>query len=169
VKIDIDDDGQVIIASVDEEAGRRAREWIETLVEEVEVEKVYRGKVTRLMNFGAFVEILPGKEGLVHISELTEGRVDEVRDVVKEGDTIDVKVVEIDSLGRINLSKRLAERDLGITPESQWRESRPPRPDRDRGRSGGGSGRGDRRNSGGRSDRGDRGGRGDRNRGDRRR
>ncbi len=167
VKIDIDDDGQVIIASVDEEAGRRAREWIETLVEEVEVEKVYRGKVTRLMNFGAFVEILPGKEGLVHISELTEGRVDEVRDVVKEGDTIDVKVVEIDSLGRINLSKRLAERDLGITPESQWRESRPPRPDRDRGRSGGGSGRGDRRNSGGRSDRGDRGGRGDRNRGDR--
>ncbi|MFH1738408.1 MAG: polyribonucleotide nucleotidyltransferase [bacterium] len=161
VKIDIDDDGQVLIASTDVEAGRKAREWIETLTEEVEVDKIYKGKVTRLMTFGAFVEILPGQEGLVHISELAEGRIDQVEDVVKEGDTIQVKVTEIDSLGRVNLSKRLAERELGIVPESEWQESRPQRPDRNRPRSGGsdrrgGGGRGgDRRGGGGgRNDRG---------------
>ena len=137
----------------------KAREWVERLIEEVEVGKIYKGKVTRLMNFGAFVEILPGQEGLVHISELAEGRIDQVEDVVKEGDEIQVKVSEIDGLGRINLSKRLAERELGIVPESEWQESRPQRPDRNRPR--GGNRGGDRRGGGGRRDSG-RGGRSDR-------
>ena len=153
-KIDIDDDGRVVICSTDEEAGRKAREWIELLTEEVEVGKVYKGRVTRLMNFGAFVEILPGQEGLVHISELAQGRVNTVSDVVEEGDEVLVKVIEIDDLGRINLSKRLAD-----NPDADSQRSRPPRRDNrdggrgDRGRGGPrGGGRPDR--GGGRSDRG---------------
>jgi polyribonucleotide nucleotidyltransferase len=135
VKIDIDDDGRVVIASTDEEAGRKAREWVESLVEEIELGKIYKGKVTRLMNFGAFVEILRGQEGLVHVSELAEGRVERVSDVVKEGDLIHVKVTEIDDLGRVNLSKRLADRELGLVPESEWRRPRPRRSDREGNRS----------------------------------
>ncbi|RJP33599.1 MAG: polyribonucleotide nucleotidyltransferase [Candidatus Omnitrophota bacterium] len=163
-KIDIDDDGRVVIASSDEEACRKACEWIDYLTEEVEVGKIYKGKVTRLVNFGAFVEVLPGQEGLVHISELDEKRVEFVNDVVNEGEEIDVKVMEIDDFGRINLSKRQADRDLGKTAPGDYRS------DRDRGGGGGSSNRG---NRGGRSsqqrdpqqrDRGDRGGR-DSNRG----
>ena len=154
VKIDIDDDGRVVIASTDEEAGQKAREWVESLVQEVEVGKIYEGKVTRLMSFGAFVEILPGQEGLVHISELTEGRVESVSDVLKEGDPVQVKVTEIDDLGRVNLSKRLAERELGLVPKSEWRSPRPRRDSRDGGRPSGRTGRGprgggDRRGGGG--------------------
>ncbi|HHV61602.1 MAG TPA: polyribonucleotide nucleotidyltransferase [Firmicutes bacterium] len=105
-KIDIEDDGRVFIATPDESAGRRAKEMIESLTRDVEVGKIYTGTVTRIMNFGAFVEILPGKEGLVHISELARGRVNRVEDVVKVGDTILVKVTEIDRQGRINLSHK---------------------------------------------------------------
>ena len=95
-KIDIEDDGRVYIAAVDAEAGQKALKIIESLTKEVEVGEIYLGKVNRLMNFGAFVEILPGKEGLVHISQLAEERVGKVEDVVSIGDEILVKVTEID-------------------------------------------------------------------------
>lgn len=108
VKIDIEDDGKVFIATQDIEAGRKALKIIEELVQEVEVGKIYLGKVVRLMNFGAFVEVLPGKEGLVHISQLDEARVAKVEDIVKEGDEILVKVIEIDKQGRVNLSRKAA-------------------------------------------------------------
>lgn len=111
VEIDIQDDGTIHIASVNEEAGRRAVQMIEGLTRDAEPGAVYVGKVTRLMNFGAFVEILPGKEGLVHISQLAEERVAKVEDVVKVGDEITVKVTEIDKLGRINLSRKEVLRD----------------------------------------------------------
>ncbi|MBP2642620.1 MAG: pnp 1 [Firmicutes bacterium] len=106
VTIDIEDDGKVFIAAVDVEAGKKAVKIIENLVKEVEVGGIYSGKVTRLMNFGAFVEILPGKEGLVHISQLALQRVAKVEDVVAVGDDITVKVTEIDRQGRINLSHK---------------------------------------------------------------
>lgn len=106
VSIDIEDDGKVLIAAVDMNAGQKAVHIIETLVRDVEVGGSYMGKVTRLMNFGAFVEILPGKEGLVHISQLALERVAKVEDVVKIGDEILVKVTEIDRQGRINLSRK---------------------------------------------------------------
>jgi polyribonucleotide nucleotidyltransferase len=106
VSIDIEDDGKVFIAAVDVEAGQKAVKIIESLIREVEVGGIYLGKVTRLMNFGAFVEILPGKEGLVHISQLDRKRVAKVEDVVKTGDEILVKVTEIDRQGRINLSRK---------------------------------------------------------------
>lgn len=106
VTIDIEDDGKVFIAAVDVEAGQKAIRIIETLVRDVEVGGIYVGKVTRLMNFGAFVEILPGKEGLVHISQLALERVAKVEDVVKVGDEITVKVTEIDRQGRVNLSHK---------------------------------------------------------------
>ena len=106
VKIDIEDDGKVFIAAVDMEAGQKAVKIIEGLVRDVELGTTYTGKVTRLMNFGAFVEILPGKEGLVHISQLALERVEKVEDVVKVGDEIQVKVTEIDRQGRVNLSRK---------------------------------------------------------------
>lgn len=106
VTIDIEDDGKVFIAAVDLTAGEKAVKIIETLIRDVEVGGSYMGKVTRLMNFGAFVEILPGKEGLVHISQLALERVAKVEDVVKVGDEILVKVTEIDRQGRINLSRK---------------------------------------------------------------
>lgn len=106
VKIDIEDDGKVFIAAIDMEAGQKALRIIEALVRDVELGTTYTGKVTRIMNFGAFVEILPGKEGLVHISHLALERVEKVEDVVKVGDEILVKVTEIDRQGRINLSRK---------------------------------------------------------------
>ncbi|MBS4024848.1 MAG: polyribonucleotide nucleotidyltransferase [Clostridia bacterium] len=106
VKIDIEDDGKVYIAAYDAEAGKKALKIIESIVEDVEVGRIYLGKVVRLMNFGAFVEILPGKEGLVHISQLAENRVAKVEDVVNAGDEILVKVTEVDKQGRINLSRK---------------------------------------------------------------
>lgn len=104
--IDVDNDGTVIIGSPSEEAALKAVGMIENLTREVEVGVIYTGKVTRLLNFGAFVEILPGKEGLVHVSELADYHVSRVEDVVKVGDEIMVKVIEVDRLGRVNLSRR---------------------------------------------------------------
>jgi polyribonucleotide nucleotidyltransferase len=106
VKIDIEQDGRVLIASADADAALRARRMIEDIVKEAKPGETYRGKVTRLMNFGAFVEIFPGKEGLVHISELAPSRVNKVEDVVKIGDEIEVRVKEIDNMGRVNLTRR---------------------------------------------------------------
>ncbi|UCD06017.1 MAG: polyribonucleotide nucleotidyltransferase [candidate division WOR-3 bacterium] len=106
VEIDIDDDGKVTIAGEDRQNVERAQETVQSIVQEAEVGKVYIGKVTRIMTFGAFVEILPGKEGLVHISKLSRQRVKKVEDVVKVGDEVVVKVANIDDQGRINLIRK---------------------------------------------------------------
>ena len=108
VAIDVEDDGRVLVASSDSVASEKAVAMIKGLTEDAEVGKIYKGKVKRIMNFGAFVEILPNKEGLCHISELADKYVKNVEDVVKLGDEIMVKVVGIDELGRINLSKKQA-------------------------------------------------------------
>ena len=107
-QINVEDDGTIQIASVDGDAADKAIRWIEGLTRDVEVGKEYLGKVTRIMNFGAFVEILPGKEGLVHISQLADYRVPRVEDVVSIGDELMVVVTEIDRMGRVNLSRRAA-------------------------------------------------------------
>ncbi|MFC1979539.1 polyribonucleotide nucleotidyltransferase [Chloroflexota bacterium] len=104
--VNVENDGTVIIGSPDKESADKAIQIIENLTKEIEVGTIYTGKVKRLMDFGAFVEILPGKEGLVHISELADYRVSKVEDVVKVGDEITVKTITIDNMGRINLSRR---------------------------------------------------------------
>ena len=107
-QINVEDDGTIQIAATSGEAAQKAIAWIEGLTKDVEVGKEYLGKVTRIMNFGAFVEILPGKEGLVHISQLADYRVPRVEDVVSIGDELMVVVTEIDRMGRVNLSRRAA-------------------------------------------------------------
>ena len=107
VKIDIEEDGTIFIAAPDAESSRRAVEIIENIVKDPVVGEVYLGKVVKIMNFGAFVEILPGKEGLVHISNLAHARVNKVEDVVAVGDRIEVKLMEIDPQGKINLSRKV--------------------------------------------------------------
>ena len=102
-KIDIDDTGLIMIYSADLESAEAAKAEIDRLTKDVEVGEVYEGKVTRIMNFGAFIEVLPGKEGLLHISKMAKGRVEKVEDVMEVGDTVMVKVYEIDSQNRINL------------------------------------------------------------------
>ena len=109
VEIDIEDDGTVTVTSKQADGMKEALEWIKTLTADVEVGKTYHGTVTRLMDFGAFVEVLPKKEGLVHISEMAPYRVNQVKDIVKEGDKVYVKVTEIDSMDRTNLSMKQAE------------------------------------------------------------
>jgi len=111
VKIDIEDDGRVFVAAMDDQSGNRAIQMIEALTKDVEVGDSYLGRVTRIVNFGCFVEIGPGKEGLCRIGELAEERIGKVEDVVAVGDQIMVRVIEIDSMGRINLSRRQALRD----------------------------------------------------------
>jgi polyribonucleotide nucleotidyltransferase len=105
-KIDIEDDGKVFITSLDGESADKARAMVEAITKDVVVGETYMGEVTRIINIGAFVKILPGKEGLVHISQLAPTRVEKVEDVVKVGDEVMVKVVEIDNQGRINLSRK---------------------------------------------------------------
>jgi polyribonucleotide nucleotidyltransferase len=105
-QVDVEDDGRVFVSGTNGAGVDKAKEMVEYFVVEVEVGKTYKGKVTRIMDFGAFVEILPGKEGLVHISQLDTSRVEQVTDVVKEGDELEVKCVEIDAQGRINLSRK---------------------------------------------------------------
>ncbi|PWI58226.1 polyribonucleotide nucleotidyltransferase [Sulfoacidibacillus thermotolerans] len=114
VKIDIEQDGRIFISATDVDAGERAKSIIEGIVRDVEVGQTYIGKVTRVESYGAFVEILPGKEGLVHVSQLAADRVKKSEDVVKVGDSLKVKVTEIDGQGRINLSHREVLRDEGV-------------------------------------------------------
>ncbi len=109
--VDLTDDGIVKIASVDKAAGEEAKRLIEEITAEVEVGKIYEGKVVRLMDFGAFVSILPGKDGLVHISQISDERVEKVSDCLKEGDVVKVKVLEIDKQGRVRLSIKEAEKE----------------------------------------------------------
>ena len=105
VKIDIDDEGQIFIAAPDMGSAKAAQEYIELLTAEVEVGKTYKGTVKRIMNFGAFIEVLPGKEGLLHISKMAKHRVEKVEDVMNIGDEVEVIVYEIDGQGRINLKR----------------------------------------------------------------
>ena len=105
VKIDIEEDGSVFIAGTDSEAAEKAKSIIDAITMDLEVGNIYIGKVTRIMNFGAFVEIAPGKEGMIHISKLAKERVEKVEDVVSIGDEVKVKVIEIDNQGRVNLMR----------------------------------------------------------------
>ena len=119
VKIDINDEGNVFVSGVDYDGAKKAIQIINTIANDPEIGAIYKGKVVRLMNFGAFVEIAPGKEGLVHISKLDKQRVEKVEDVVSVGDEIVVKVMEIDNQGRINLSRRDALADLEAKQNAQ--------------------------------------------------
>jgi len=121
--IDVRNDGTVIVGSPSEEAAKKAIKMIEDLTREVKIGDTYTGKVTRLLNFGAMVEILPGKEGLVHISELADYHVPRVEDVVRVGDEIMVKVIEIDNLGRINLSRKAVFEGFSRLPGAKVRDS----------------------------------------------
>ncbi|MDA8083733.1 MAG: polyribonucleotide nucleotidyltransferase [Nitrospiraceae bacterium] len=113
VKINIEDSGMINIAASDGEAAQKAIDIINGIIAEAEIGRIYHGKVKRIMDFGAFVEILPGTEGLVHISQLADQRVAKVTDVVSEGDEIDVKVIEIDKMGKIRLSRKEAMKETG--------------------------------------------------------
>ena len=106
VKIDIKEDGQVFIYSNDEKQAIRAKEIIEEIVREIEVGQIYEGTVMKLMNFGAFIDLGAGKEGLVHISKISKDRIKNIEDVLHEGDKVKVKVIEIDDQDRINLSMK---------------------------------------------------------------
>jgi polyribonucleotide nucleotidyltransferase len=108
VTIDVEDDGTVTIASADAEAAARAVAMVKWLTEEAEVGKIYRGTVKKIVDFGAFVEILPGTEGLLHISQIAKERIAKVTDVLQEGDEVMVKVLEVDKSGKIRLSRKEA-------------------------------------------------------------
>ncbi len=107
VQIDIEDDGSIFITSVDEASANKAQQWIDNLTHEVKSGEAFNAKVTRLMTFGAFAEILPGQEGLIHISEFSDKRIDRIEDIVKVGDIVPVKVKQIDDQGRINLTAKV--------------------------------------------------------------
>ena len=149
-EIDISDDGTINIAAVNKENADAAMEMIEEIVADVEVGKIYRGRITRIMNFGAFCTVIGGKEGLIHISELADFRVNSVTDIVNVGDEVDIKVTEVDSMGRVNLSKIVADRELDQVQ---------PKPEGYVEGGGGGGGRGGDRGDRGGRDRGGRGGR----------
>ena len=129
VKIDIEDDGRVFISTPDQEAANKARKIIEGIAKDIEVGDVYTGKVVRIMNFGAFVELLPGKDGMIHISKLDTKRVEKVEDVVNIGDEIEVKVNEIDSQGRINLIRNDIVYENTAPARHEGNRQRPPRRD----------------------------------------
>ncbi len=126
-KVDIEDDGTIKVAAVDGDAGQRAIDWITSIVAEPEVGKIYKGKVVKLMDFGAFVNFLGSKDGLVHISELAQERIGEVGDVVAMGDEVKVKVIGLDDRGKVKLSMRAVDQETG---EELPVEPRPPRGDR---------------------------------------
>lgn len=135
VKIDIEDDGRVYIATPDEAAATKARKIIEGIAKDVELGGVYMGKVVRIMNFGAFIELTPGKDGMLHISKMADHRVEKVEDVMNIGDEVEVKVNEIDSQGRVNLIRNdmvypaggdsAPRRDVGGRPRPPRRDGRP--------------------------------------------
>ena len=129
-KVDIDDDGTIKVASIDNEAGQRAVDWIKGIVAEPEPGKVYRGKVVKVMDFGAFVNFMPGRDGLVHISELQAGRTAQVTDVANEGDEVWVKCLGMDERGKVRLSMRSADQETGADIEDTLEKpERAPRDD----------------------------------------
>jgi polyribonucleotide nucleotidyltransferase len=148
-KVDIDDDGTVKISSSDVEKIEAARNWIIGIVAEAEVGKIYNGKVVNLVDFGAFVNFMGGKDGLVHVSEIANERVAKVSDVLAEGQEVKVKVLEIDPRGKVRLSMRVVDQETG----EELPDTRPPREPRE----GGDRDRGPRGDRGPRRDGGDRG------------
>jgi polyribonucleotide nucleotidyltransferase len=116
-KIDIEDNGEVKVFAPDQSQLERARAMIEELTQEAEIGRVYLGKVKRIADFGAFVEIFPGTDGMIHISHLAEGRVEKVTDVLSEGDEVLAKCIDIDPSGRIRLSRKEALADLAAQPQ----------------------------------------------------
>jgi polyribonucleotide nucleotidyltransferase len=165
-KVDIDDEGLIKISSSDPAQIEAAKAWILGIVEEAEVGKIYDGKVVNIVDFGAFVNFMGGKDGLVHVSEMRNERVEKPTDVVSEGQAVKVKVLEIDPRGKVRLSMRLVDQETGAELEDS-RPAREPRPGGDRpGGDRPGGDRGDRR--GPRGDRGGRDGGRDGNRGPRR-
>jgi polyribonucleotide nucleotidyltransferase len=175
-KVDIDDDGTVKISSSDPAQIQAAKDWIQGITAEAEVGRIYTGKVANLVDFGAFVTFMPGKDGLVHVSEIKNERVENVRDVLSEGQEVKVKLLEIDQRGKVRLSMRVVDQETGAELEDTRpkREDRGPREGGERSGGGGDRERGDRNRRGGRDrggrggERGDRGGeRGDRPRRDR--
>jgi polyribonucleotide nucleotidyltransferase len=170
-KVDIDDEGTIKIASSDVSQIEAARNWIKGIVAEPEPGTIYTGKVASIVDFGAFVTFMPGKDGLVHVSEIKNERVENVRDILSEGQEVKVKLLEVDQRGKVRLSMRLVDQETG----EELEDTRPPREPReggdrgprgDRGRHGRGGGRDDRGPRRDRGDRGDRGPRGE-GRGDR--
>jgi polyribonucleotide nucleotidyltransferase len=157
-KVDIDDEGTIKISSSDPDQIEAAKKWIEGIVEEAEVGKIYTGKVVNIVDFGAFVNFMGGKDGLVHVSEMKNERVEKPTDVVSEGQEVKVKVLEIDQRGKVRLSMRVVDQETG----EELEDTRPPREPRgDRGDRGDRGGRGGDRRGGGRGPRGGgRGGRG---------
>ncbi|WP_394728964.1 polyribonucleotide nucleotidyltransferase [Altererythrobacter sp. GH1-8] len=159
-KVDIDDEGVIKISSSDISQIEAAKRWIEGIVEEAEVGKIYTGKVVNIVDFGAFVNFMGGKDGLVHVSEMKNERVEKPTDVVSEGQEVKVKVLEIDQRGKVRLSMRVVDQETG----EELEDTRPPREPREKREGGGGDRRGPRGNRargndrGGRRDRGDRGG-----------
>ncbi len=155
-KVDIDDEGVIKVSSSDGKQIEAAMEWIRGIVEEAEIGKIYDGKVVNLVDFGAFVNFMGGKDGLVHVSEIKNERVEKVSDELSEGQEVKVKVLEIDGRGKVRLSMRVVDQETG----EELEDTRPPREERsDRGprRDGeGGRGRGPRGDAGGRGDRGGR-------------
>jgi polyribonucleotide nucleotidyltransferase len=154
-KVDIDDEGLIKISSSDLSQIEAAKKWILGIVEEAEVGKIYNGKVVNLVDFGAFVNFMGGKDGLVHVSEIRNERVEKVADVLSEGQEVKVKVLEIDPRGKVRLSMRVVDQETG----EELEDTRPAREPRERGERGD---RGDRRprrdGDGGRGRGGDRGG-----------
>jgi polyribonucleotide nucleotidyltransferase len=126
-KIDIEDDGTVFITSTSAQGGDAAAKIINDMVRDVEIDEVYTGPVTRILNFGAFVEILPGREGLIRISDIDWNYVPSIEEVLEVGEEVTVKVAEIDDQGRINLSRK------ALLPKPEGYVERPPREDRSRG------------------------------------
>ncbi|HEX2624549.1 MAG TPA: S1 RNA-binding domain-containing protein, partial [Sphingomicrobium sp.] len=165
-KVDIDDEGLIKISSSDLSQIEAARQWIHGIVAEPEPGTIYTGKVANIVDFGAFVTFMPGKDGLVHVSEIKNERVENVRDVLSEGQEVKVKLLEVDQRGKVRLSMRVVDQETGAELE----DTRPPREGGDRDRGPRGEGRGDRGDRGPRRDGGrDRGPRrdGDRDRGPR--
>jgi polyribonucleotide nucleotidyltransferase len=167
-KVDIDDDGVIKISSSDLAQIEAARQWIRGIVAEPEPGTIYTGKVASIVDFGAFVTFMPGKDGLVHVSEIKNERVENVRDVLSEGQEVKVKLLEVDQRGKVRLSMRLVDQETG----EELPDTRPPREPREGGDRGprGDRHRGGGRDRGGRDDRGPRGPRregGDRDRGPR--
>jgi len=155
-KVDIDDEGLIKISSSDPAQIEAARKWILGITQEAEVGKIYDGKVVNIVDFGAFVNFMGGKDGLVHVSEMKNERVEKPTDVVSEGQEVKVKVLEIDPRGKVRLSMRVVDQETGAELEDTRpaREAREPRGDRGPRRDGGGEGRGPRREGGDRGDRG---------------
>jgi polyribonucleotide nucleotidyltransferase len=155
-KVDIDDEGVIKISSSDLSQIEAARQWIRGIVAEPEPGTIYTGKVASIVDFGAFVTFMPGKDGLVHVSEIKNERVENVRDVLSEGQEVKVKLLEVDQRGKVRLSMRLVDQETG----EELPDSRPPREPREGGDRGPRGDRGDRHRGGGRG--------GDRDRGPRR-